>query len=330
MKNMSIFEKYIFALTILLSLISCTAYPSVTKPVVTLTNTPSLQITSTVVSLPSPTAVPLTITPLPTISGVETLSPESAYLELEELIKNDCGLPCFAGITPGETLLIDASKTLLPFDGISDWNSLSEKGGQFGINYPKGDLIFNLFFEILSSRNENRVQLLHVSTEALREIEGGYLLVYDAKSYHELFRAYSLQNVLATYGKPSEVYMTVEINEAEYDSPDFVLLWLLYPEKGFISKYTANAEVIDSIVHGCPSKTFIELWFFHPYDNNKYKEDLLPFDMTLGYVLPTPSIRTKPISEGLDMSLDEFHKLFSQPKNQCLETPQSIWPEWWR
>jgi hypothetical protein len=35
------------------------------------------------------------------------------------------------------------------------------------------------------------------------------------KPYHEVFGVYSLQNVLATHGKPSEINMTVEINEAD-------------------------------------------------------------------------------------------------------------------
>jgi len=328
MRERNKFSLSSFVLLVVLSLISCTAKLSTAEPSLILTNTPLPQITSTALPLPTSTVFPLTITPPSTISGISTLSPDKAYLELENLLRTDCVLPCFAGITPGETLLVDASKTLFPFIGISDWTSLSERGGQLGINLPKEDLILNLFFQIYSSRNENQVQLFRVFTEALQEIEkGSYQWIYDAKPYHEVFGAYSLQNILATFGKPSEIYMTVEINEAEYNSPDFVLLWLMYPQKGFIAKYTANAEVIEGIVHGCPSKTFVELWLFSPYYDEKYKEDLLPFDMELGYVLPTPSIRTKPISDGIGMSVDEFYQVFSQPTNQCLETPRSKWAE---
>ncbi len=150
------------------------------------------------------------------------MAPEIAYFELEEILKNDCGLPCFAGITPDETLLVDASKTFLPFAGISGWNSLNEKGGQTSITIPKDNLSLYLFFQIDSSQNEDRVQLLHIFTEAFQEVEqGSYQWVYDAKPYHEVFGAYSLQNVLATYGHPTEIFMTVEINEAEYELARF-------------------------------------------------------------------------------------------------------------
>jgi hypothetical protein len=121
--------------------------------------------------------------------------------------------------------------------------------------------------------------------------------------------------------------MTVEIYDYEAGAPDYVIWWLMYPEKGFIAKYTANAEVLDGMVRGCPSKTFVELWLFSPYANDGYKEDLLPFDMELGYVLPMPSIRTKPISDGIGMTIDEFYQVFSQPTDQCLETPRRNWVE---
>lgn len=325
------FSLIVFVSVVSLSLFSCSTQSSITEPALTLTNTPSPQITSTALNLSTSTVVSLTITPPPTISGISTLSPEKAYIELEGLLKNDCGLPCFGGITPGETLLINASKSLFPFTGISDWTSLSEKGGQLGVNLPKEGLILNLFFQIYSSRDSDQVDLFRVSTEALREIEkGNYQWVYDAEPYHEVFSAYSLQRVLATYGRPSEVFMTVEINEGEYNSPDFVLLWLLYPEKGFIAKYTSNADERDGIVYGCPSKTFVELWLFPPHETDSYKEELLTFDQELGYVFPVASPRTKTISDGMGMTIDEFYQMFNQPTTQCLETPSSNWPNWWR
>ena len=315
----------------LLSLLSCTTESNTDEPTLQSTNSHLPQNTSTASSSPTSTVLPLTSTPVSAILGISTLSPDKVYLELEDLFKYDCGLPCFAEITPGETLLIDASKTLLPFSGISNWNSLSERGGQLSIDYPKDDLIFILSFQIQSSKNEKHVQLLNVFTEALQEVgERSYQWVYDAKPYHEVFSVYSLQNVLATHGKPSEIYVTVEINEGEQTSPDFFSLWLMYPEKGFIAKYITNADETDGTVYGCPSKTFVELWLFPPYNNEKYKEDLLPYDMDLGYILPEPSPRTKSISDGIDMTVDEFYQIFSQPTNQCLETPSSNWQNWWR
>jgi hypothetical protein len=328
MQNTNKFIFIIPVLTVLLFLFSCTAQPSITEPALTLTNRPLPQITSTALSLPTSIVTSLTITPMPTLKAVWTFPPENAYLELEDLLKNGCELPCWADITPGVTFLADASKTLLPFSGISNWNSVTETGGQLSLNYPKDGLSIGLFIQLLSSKEEDRVQLLSIFTQALREIKrGSYQSIYEAQPYHELLRAYSMQNVMATYGKPSEIYVTVEINDAEYDAPDFVMWWLMYPEKGFIAKYTANAEVVDAMVHGCPSKTFVELWLFSPYSNDEYKVDLPPFDMTLEYILPIPSIRTKPISYGIEMTIDQFYQVFSQPTNQCLETPRSKCPE---
>jgi hypothetical protein len=202
MQNINKFIFIVFVL--LLSLISCTGQPNITEPVLTLTNTPLSQITSTVLSLLTSTIISPTISPLPTITVVSTLSPENAYLELENLLKNGCELSCWAGITPGKTLAIDASKALLPFSGISNWTSLSETGGEISLEYPKDELIIGMFIKLLSAKDEDRVQLLNISTQALRKIgEGSYQSVYDAQPYHELLGDYSLQSVLATCGKPS-------------------------------------------------------------------------------------------------------------------------------
>ncbi|MBL8088923.1 MAG: hypothetical protein JNJ43_01245 [Anaerolineales bacterium] len=328
-------KKFVFLIIFTLKslfLISCITRPNTAEPLFILTETNLPQATSIPLNLPTDTPTPTKITPPPTISGVSTFLPEKAYLELEDLLKYNCELPCFAGITPGETLLIDASKTLFPFGSISDWNSLYEKGGAIGIDYTKEGLILNLFFQIDSSRNSNKVQLFRVFSQALQKIEEGsyYQRMYDAKLYHEVFSKYSLQRILSTHGHPKEIYMTVEINEAEYDSPDFVLLWLVYPQKGFIAKYTANAYEVDGIVHGCLSKAFVNLWLFPPYKIDLYKEELLAYDQELAYIFPVPSPRTKSISDGMNMTIDEFYQIYSQPIDKCLETPSSNWPNWWR
>ena len=191
----------------------------------------------------------------------------------------------------------------------------------------KDGLRLNLGVSTLQQENISQVSAISIREEVLRPITDGYEWVYDERAYTGLLGMYSLKSILNKYGRPTDVFTTVEIYNTEPTAPDFMMIWLLYPEKGFIAKYTANAELNNEKVTGCPTKSFFTFWLFPPDDGENYKQ-LKKLDSDLGYIFPTLSERTKPISEAFGISVDKFYKTFTGSNDACLETPYNIWQGW--
>lgn len=296
----------IFVLVTLLFLISCTAKPNSTEQPLTLTNTPTQQT--------SPTSTEVVIEATPT--HIPTLHPDSAYTELENIFaENSCEFPCWWEIVPEVTSISEAESklnryyNLLPSDVIKD-----------GLR-----LLFDV--SILQQENISQVNAIRVREEVLRPITDGYEWVYDEQTYTQLLGTYSLRSILNKYGRPADVFATVEIYNTEPTAPDFMMIWLLYPEKGFIAKYTANAELNNEVVTGCPTQSFFTFWLFPPDASENYKQ-LKQLDPNLVYIFPALSERTKPISEAFGISVDKFYETFTESNDKCLETPYKIWPGW--
>jgi hypothetical protein len=298
---------YIFVLLVLPSLNSCAAKSINIQTSSILTNTPLPQITST--------STEPTIETTPNI--FPTLEPDSAYAELEKIFENNrCQFPCWWGIEPGTTSISDAETKLNGYYQIAPSEVIND------------GLLLDLSVSIVQQENIRQVNVIRIREQVLRRITGGYEWVYDEQAYTDLLGAYSLKSILDTYGRPTDISATIEIYLSEANAPDFMMIWLLYPEKGFIAKYTANAELNNNeIVTGCPTKSFFTFWLFPPDQNGNYNQ-LNQLDPDLGYIVPTLSERTKPISEGFGISIDDFYKIFTQPNDKCLETPYNIWPGW--
>jgi hypothetical protein len=306
MQNTTTINFIVLVLAVSLSLFSCNAQPAITEPLLTLTNTPLPQVTPT----STETIIEATLTIFP------TLDPDSAYAELEKIFRdNHCKLPCWWGIEPGKTSVSDAENILKGYYRIAPSDVI------------KDGLLLDLGVSIVQHENIPQVNAIRIREQVLRKITGGYDWVYDEQIYTDLLGAYSLKSILNTYGLPSDIFATVEIYISEANAPDFMMIWLLYPEKGFIAKYTANAELNNEKVAGCPTKSFFTFWLFPPDTSENYKQ-LKQLDPDLGYIFPTLSERTKSISEAFGISVDKFHKTFTESNDECLETPYKIWPGW--
>lgn len=241
----------IFAFLSLLSLISCVAKKSATKPMLTLTSAPLPQITST--------STNSMIETTPTI--FPTLDPDNTYAEMEKLFRdNRCELPCWWGVEPGTTSISDAETKLNGYYEIAPSKVI------------KDGLLLYLSVSISQQENSPQVSVIRIVEQVLREITDGYERVYDEQAYADLLRAYSLTSILNKYGRPSNIFATVEIYNTEPTAPDFMMIWLLYPKNGFIAKYTANAELHNEIVTDCPNKSFFTFWLFSLDKGRSYEK----------------------------------------------------------
>ena len=195
-------RKFILLLACLL--VGCSSTPATQFPEAQITpskavSEPTYQATPTVLlsltALVSPT---LTLTPmpspvpaLPTWTPLPTLLPESGLQTLHDWLKgsDDCRLPCWAEITPGETTWAEARQLIEPISGFAKLNIYSDTTCTFyncnGIELVPPSSIYAHIY-VGSQSLENKVHLIQMEI-----------------SDPSLVRTLELKDVLNHYGKPA-------------------------------------------------------------------------------------------------------------------------------
>jgi hypothetical protein len=277
---------------------------------------------------PSATSItaqtPLAPTPSPTFTPVPVLPAEEAYNLLSTWLQNnnDCQLPCWGGLIPGESPSLEAYSKLTALSSIADIGVFYPTGGLVLITYPREDLKIRINVGLHSKADRKTIQVVWISTYTLRELEpGSSEYVYNASAYNELLKDYALNSVLVKYGTPTEIWVRADVYNT--GTQETFSITLLYPEKGIFARYNMLAERLGDKIQGCPSYSFVELWLLSPEDASNYQNILLSKDIHWEGNWPY----TMPIQDATSMSVEDFYQIFIEPTNVCLETPLSIWPE---
>lgn len=258
------------------------------------TTTLSPTITQGVSSTPT-----VSITPAQVSTPFPTFSPEEAIDFVETLISTNggCKLPCWWGITPGESTW-DQAKTFFEKFAI---NIEQNKQTRFFVDYPYPEISAGWYRSVFIVDEEGIVELIIAPSG-----RGG-----------------SIQAILQKFGIPQEVW--VRSTGFYMDVAPYQHLYFLYPEKGILVDF-AGRGVISShdgmdYLQFC-SKEFGDfplLYLWSP-DSSKslsyFYDNLPPMDYRYGRI-------------GEVSNLDEalFYDLFSSAPNACFETRNDIWPE---
>lgn len=195
-----------------------------------ITDTPQVILTET----PTPTFTPTaTFTP----TWIPTLDQEKAFGYFESYYANNggCDLPCWWGITPGESTVDDLVNLLSPLDRprISPGDDFTIYHYAFDVplippldNYPDFPYMEPSF--IIEDQTVTFIQLI-----SLWVSEG-----FD----------YSLQGFLQEFGVPSEIWLTPIIDDWIYP---YYYLELVYPESGVIISASDEFDVENKEVSLC-------------------------------------------------------------------------------
>jgi hypothetical protein len=263
-----------------------------------------------------------------TLVSVPTFEANAAFELLRDYLKNKppCQLPCWGGITPGNSTLGDVQKQLTVFSGISERAYFGEAGdswitGNFRIKF---DEKISIGTHYLASTSNETILFIRISTGSTESTTEG--AVYAGQHHNELFFAYTLAQIVSTYGLPAQTFMTANINVAEPTSPDFFVIRLLYPDSGIFAIYTMPIETGGTHYKFCPSESLIDFDLIPQGHSNDYK-NLFEQSGTLEWSLSLNSPYDKSTEEALGIENDEFYRLIISSPNQCFETPKNIWPE---
>ncbi|GIK57231.1 MAG: hypothetical protein BroJett015_28940 [Chloroflexota bacterium] len=181
-------------------------------------------------NLPTSTSGPPTSTP--TITPAPTLSPEQEGDFLSSLMSDNggCELPCWWGVTPGQTGEQEA-RDLFASQGVDDW-TFSDDYRIVGIGYPRAgnvayfrDVIVRFWVE------DNIIQYIGVEGSYRRELNS--LLVLDWQSY-------SPSEILSRFGVPSYIEL------AKVENSPYYRLGLSYELLGIEISYIVPFQVLDN------------------------------------------------------------------------------------
>lgn len=245
-----------------------------------------------------PTTAPTEIaTPTMTWTPLPTLPPEERWERVRDLFLNNagCRLPCWWGITPGETTWDYAQHYLAPI--ATDYGILGKLADvHFVVENESelGALDFLLLDGIIS-----RIIVKPVGTQW----------------------GYQLHQLLSSYGKPGEVRLDTESTPfANYLNFN---LYLYYPEQATLAHYRYQASKIGRIIRTCPQGTGfgpeLTLWSF-PW--REFPLEYVNTRLGLGRDSPIPKLE-----DVTELNLDTFYEIFKvRDVSACIETPAELWP----
>lgn len=140
-----------------------------------------------------------------------------------------CELPCWWGITPGKTAWAEMVNMFVK-EGIG----LNVAPGQLFLNIDNDKGYSDQTVDVTFQKENDLVQSIDIKTEY------DYLLAEP--KYSEVWRNYTLGEVLTHYGIPTQVYLLLTTGAADW-SPGMhgtYDLWVVYANKGIAIRYPGN------------------------------------------------------------------------------------------
>ena len=275
--------------------------------VVSPTSTPTLAPTLTLTLAPTSTYTP---THLPTWTALPTLEAEKGLQTYYTwLAGNDnCRLPCWAGITPGQTEWQEAKQILQTLAGMTELEVRLDRPCTFGsCNYITWAFPFDLnnLGDVYSRVEDNKIQSMRFQVTDFTET---YLI-----------KSLNLQRVLTLYGKPSILLFSTE---PDLPGDLFLELILAYPDNQFVLRYSKHAKLSNNDVVSCGQDSVIEL---NILDN---REQLLSVE-AIANASDTKHLHVdvwhKSVEEAAGMTIDKFYETYKKANAPCITTPIKVW-----
>jgi len=240
------------------------------------------------------------------ITPEPTLTVEESQKLVQDLLENNagCRLPCWWGITPGETAWNEARQILLKVSSyvtpnIEDTTSYSTSAKVYP-PYPK---------------------------DPARYIETNYFVENGVVRYMRVYIEgstpyYHLSKFLENYGVPTEIWIRTFPQEDMEFQP--FLIDMFYQDLGVIVEYGTGhpLEEVNGNIRNCSinemDSPFLHLW--SPTTEELSFQEAKKFIDTMS--LPEP----KPLFEATGMDVKTFSETFKNPEaNACIETPRELW-----
>lgn len=285
-----------------------TLHPIAMTPSTTL-NKASTPTSTATIQPPTPTFTP---TPQPTATETPVSIPTPPSVEVRQQVlwllenNNGCQLPCWWGITPGQTQWAVAEEFLSRFDQNIYENSAIPEQIYYGVSIPLPPEVFTVDQTELGILVQDGIVEIIETDVSIGDTPPGYL------------SPYMLSTFLTTYGEPSEVWLFTYPSPFEEGDLPFIVV-LFYPNQGIAALYSDNGVLQGGMVYGCPQEnpvSVLSLW-----------SPLL--GLTFEQVINGSSAFSRDfllLEETTEIDVATFYETFKNPDNSnCLQTRADLW-----
>jgi len=263
MRNKHVLWLFIFLSLGSLAMIGCV--PSGTTPILATpsqrqppTSPPTLITPHTQTPIPlSPTPTQVFVKSTPTLTLTLSIQARPDYLTNLLATNQNCQLPCWWGITPGQTSWQEAYKSLSPLGSIGLPHIRNGvKRYELSLTVPKTTYAEG-YIEPVIYVKDDIVTAIALNSSWVRS---------DFK--------YSLAGLLNTFGVPDEIWLEIDTDTMFEPSYDIVLF---YASRGFFVSADGNAQERGDVLRICPQKFRISdkfppgLMLWSPLEKITYK-----------------------------------------------------------
>jgi hypothetical protein len=296
----------VIALGILLTLIGCLNNKNVQlTPIIT----PS-EIILTITGTPNMVSIPtakISSSPIP-LPIIPTLKNSSDYVLNLLKTNNNCFIPCIWGIKPGITEIISAQQFFQSFG----WKTGSFTNSNLTIFETGKDINPDLNIRIEIYYGNGIVKTISLGIGGKNPVGADY---------------YSVANIIAKYGKPSQVWVGLEGGEILNPSQIGVDTLLYYENINVLIQYHGIAKSIRDEYHFCPSLPDLmqkKTGAINIYAGSKIG-DPYPNNLVSPFGLSWHNFKTSEVALG--MSSEQIYEIIVEKQGLgCFDTPKSVWP----
>lgn len=301
------------------------------------TITPSASIPP-VLATPSPTA-------RPTPTALPPFSTDTAKSVLGRFVQENggCQLPCILGLTPGVSNQVDLDSFIQYFqEHAHDSRDLVDNVNvEFYVEDAQRFASVYFFTNTVGVSvhgayevSQGVIRRASLSSASMQYFEisitsdVGAKILYGDPSFMELLNAFTLPQVLNTYGLPAQVFIRPYPDYPSRPSPpaQYTFSFVLdYSEQGFLIEYIAKRQAQGRQYFGCPSQPAnvrIIAWNPSLLSSEQALRDFpyLEINLENWYLY-------QPIEKVSTMSIEQFAEIFKDAATQeCVFTQKEIWP----
>lgn len=306
-----------------LFLASCALQNNTTQPPVTALSTSPSVNASTLISVTSfPTDKP---TEVPTLTPVPTLSEQDGLETFVNLIEKDdkCKLPCWLGVVPGQTDFDEVVNKFSQFSAIARTglsSGLSSQWVVIRVFFPNFEAATHDIDTIVAPAENGKVSRILVAASTYQDKNGP--LDYNNPEFQRLLQRYFVPGIFIRHGPPEKIFLDTTLIAADTSGPYPFVLWVVYPQQGFLMRYQGLNSKIGDTIRICPMQSRIEIkiWDIKILSY----EEFIKGDRALGI---STSLGPQPIESVTDYDVESFYETFKSGRvDTCFETPASIWP----